>query len=175
VEYARKKILVKETTVTNHVRKLSCLVTFGLLLIPLASAQSATFRATLYGKNQSPPITTPAHGTAVFTLSKSGKSLHYRLYVADIENASMAHIHIGLAGEEGPVAAWLYPSKPPAVVKKGEFTGVLAEGIITASSLMGPLQGKTIAALVDDIKAGRAYVNVHTTAHPAGEIRGQIK
>jgi hypothetical protein len=37
------------------------------------------------------------------------------------------------------------------------------------------LQGKTIADLVADIKAGNAYVNVHTTEHPGGEIRGQIQ
>jgi hypothetical protein len=60
-------------------------------------------------------------------------------------------------------------------VKKGKFTGVLAQGTITAANLMGPLQGKTLEDLVSVIKAGDAYVNVHTTAHPGGEIRGQLK
>jgi len=73
------------------------------------------------------------------------------------------------------VVAWLYPSKPPAVVKKGKFTGVLARGTLTAAELQGPLQGKTIGDLVDQIKAGTAYVNVHTEKYPAGEIRGQIE
>lgn len=86
----------------------------------------------------------------------------------------MAHIHIAPAGQEGPVAVWLYPSHPPAAMKNGEFTGVLARGSITAADLQGPLKGKTIADLVDDIKAGNAYVNVHTKANPGGEIRGQI-
>jgi len=151
------------------------LIGLALLSIPVAGAQSAKFEATLSGKKQSPPIDTPAHGTATFVLSRSGKSLHYTLSVADIENASMAHIHIGHAGEEGPVAVWLYPAKPPASVRKGEFTGVLARGPITAASLVGPLKGKTIDDLVNDIKVDDAYVNVHTTAHPGGEIRGQIK
>jgi hypothetical protein len=155
--------------------RLVLLVGFVLLFVPLVGAQSAPFRATLSGKQQNPPIDTPAHGTATFTLSKSGKGLTYRLSVADVEGVSMAHIHIGPEGQEGPVAAWLYPSKPPAVVKEGKFTGVLATGTITAADLLGPLQGKTIADLVDEIKGGTAYVNVHTTAHPAGEIRGQIK
>jgi CHRD domain len=159
----------------KHVRRLAFFVAFVLLLVPLVGAQSATFRATLSGKQQNPPIDTPAHGTAIFTLSKSGKSLSYRLSVADIENVSMAHIHIGPEGQEGPVSVWLYPSKPPAVVKEGKLTGVLASGTITAADLLGPLKGRTIGDLVDDIKAGMAYVNVHTTAHPAGEIRGQIK
>jgi CHRD domain len=156
------------------VRRLAFLLGFMLLLVPLVGAKGTKFEAALSGKQQAPPIDTPAHGTATFTLSESGKSLTYRLWVADIDNVSMAHIHIGPQGQEGPVAVWLYPSKPPAVVKEGKFTGVLARGTITAAQLIGPLKGKTIADLVDDIKAGNAYVNVHTTAHPAGEIRGQI-
>jgi hypothetical protein len=36
-------------------------------------------------------------------------------------------------------------------------------------------KGKTIADLVQEIKNGDAYVNVHTVQHPAGEIRGQIE
>lgn len=159
----------------KHEHRLAFLFAFVLLFISLVAAQGATFHATLSGKEQSPQIDTPAHGTATFVLSKGGESLSYRLSVANIDGVSMAHIHIAPAGQEGPVAVWLYPSRPPAMVKKGKFTGVLARGTITAAELQGPLKGKTIADLVDDIKAGNAYVNVHTTAHPAGEIRGQIK
>jgi hypothetical protein len=79
----------------------------GLLLrpIPPAGAQGAKFEATLSGKEQAPPIDTPAKVT--FGLSGSGKSLHCTLSVADIEDASMAHIHIGHVEEEGPITAWL--------------------------------------------------------------------
>jgi CHRD domain len=148
---------------------------FTLLVAFIASAQGTKFEAKLSGKNQNPVVDTPAHGEATFRLSADGKSLSYRLSVMDIENVSMAHIHLGPAGQEGPVAAWLYPSKPPAVVKKGKFSGVLARGTITAADLMGPLEGKSISDLVDQIKAGTAYVNVHTEKNPAGEIRGQIE
>jgi hypothetical protein len=146
-----------------------------LLFAFIASAQGTKFEAKLSGKNQSPAIDTPAHGIATFHLSADGKSLSYRVSVTDIENVSMAHIHLAPAGQEGPVVAWLYPSKPPAVVKKGKFTGVLARGTITDAELAGPLAGKTLSDLVDQIKAGKAYVNVHTEKHPAGEIRGQIE
>jgi hypothetical protein len=158
----------------KHAQRLTFLFAFAVLFVPLVVAQGATFHATLGGKEQSPPIDTPGHGRATFVLSKSGESLNYRLNVADIDDVSMAHIHIAPAGKDGPVAVWLYPSHPPAVAKNGEFTGVLARGAITAADLRGPLEGKTIADLVDDIKAGNAYVNVHTKAHPGGEIRGQI-
>ena len=146
-----------------------------LLFTSFVAAQGATFHAALSGNEAVPPVDTPAHGTATFVLSKSGKSLSYTLSVADIEDVTMAHIHIGPVGKEGPVAVWLYPSKPPAMLKKGKFSGVLAKGVITQANLTGPLKGKTIADLVDQIEAETAYVNVHTTVHPGGEIRGQIK
>ena len=157
------------------IRSLAFVLGFALLLVPVAGAAGTEYEATLSGKQQNPSIETPAHGNAIFVLSKSGRSLTYRLSVADIDSVSMAHIHIGPRGREGPVAVWLYPSKPPAVVKEGKFTGVLARGTITDAQLLGPLKGKTIGDLVNDIEAGKAYVNVHTTEHPAGEIRGQIK
>jgi len=156
-------------------QRLVSIIGFTLLFASIAGAQGTKFEAKLSGKNQSPAIDTPAHGVATFRLSADGKSLSFRLYVADIENVSMAHIHMAPAGQEGPVVAWLYPSKPPAVVKKGKFTGVLARGTVTAADLQGPLQGKTIGDLVDQIKGGTAYVNVHTEKYPAGEIRGQIE
>lgn len=156
-------------------RRSVLLVALVFLFVPFVNAQTTKFTATLSGSDAVPAVTTPAHGTATFVLTKSGKSLSYTLSVSDIENVTMAHIHIGPAGKNGPVAVWLYPSKPPAVTKEGKFSGVLAKGTITAATLSGPLKGKTVADLVSDIKDGNAYVNVHTKAHPGGEIRGQIK
>jgi CHRD domain len=156
-------------------QRLVYILSFVLLFAFVAGAQGNKFEAKLSGKNQAPVVDTSAHGVATFALGKDGKSLSYRLSVTGIRNVSMAHIHMGPAGQEGPVVAWLYPSKPPAVVKKGKFTGLLAHGTLTAANLVGPLEGKTISDLVDQIKDGKAYVNVHTEKYPAGEIRGQIE
>jgi CHRD domain len=156
-------------------QRLVSILGLTLLFAFVVSAQGTRFEAKLSGKNQTPVVNTPAHGVATFQLSADGKSLTYRLSVTDIENVSMAHIHMGPAGQEGPVVAWLYPSKPPAIVKKGKFTGVLARGTLTEADLVGPMQGKTIGDLVDQIKAGKTYVNVHTEKNPGGEIRGQIE
>jgi hypothetical protein len=150
-------------------------ISLTLLCASLVGAQGTTFQATLTGKDQNPPIETIAHGTASFTLSDDGSSLNYTISVVDTADITMAHIHIAAMGQNGPVATWLCPTKSNAAPKPGKFTGVLATGTITAADLVGPLQGKTIADLVTDIKAGNAYVNIHTTANPSGEIRGQIQ
>ncbi len=157
------------------VQRLIFTIGFAVLFAFAVGAQATKFSAKLSGKDSVPAVDTSARGEATFQLSADGKRLSYTLSVTDIENASMAHIHMGTAGQEGPVVVWLYPSKPPAVVKDGKFSGVLARGTITAANLAGPLQGKTVADLVEQIRAGKAYVNVHTVKHPGGEIRGQIE
>ena len=58
--------------------------------------------------------------------------------------------------------------------KTGPFSGILATGTITEKNLIGELQGKTVAELMRLIASGKAYVNVLTETHPAGEIRGEI-
>ncbi len=136
---------------------------------------SNNFRAHLNGKSQVPPVKTKAEGEAVFNLSKDGDSIHYKITVANIENVTMAHIHEGAIGANGPVVVWLYPSAPPPKLIPGKTNGVLADGTITSASLTGPLAGKSITDLLNDIKTGKAYVNVHTSQYPGGEIRGQIK
>lgn len=112
-------------------------------------------------------------GTTVLKLDNHG-NLTYRLNVANIENVLMAHIHLGQAGETGDVVVWLYPAGPPPQLIPGFSNGTLATGTITADDLVGPLAGASLDDLLDHIRAGNAYVNVHTTQNMPGEIRGQI-
>ena len=140
----------------------------------VAAEQSGAFRAHAHGGEEVPPVDTRAQGQASFRLSEDGSELHYRLNVANIHDVLQSHIHQAPVGENGPIVAWLYPSTPPAMLIPGRFQGVLAEGTITAADLVGPLEGMDLEALLDDLRSGNAYVNVHTSANPPGEIRGQI-
>lgn len=132
------------------------------------------FRAHLSGDQEVHYVETNATGQATFQLSRDGESLSYRLIVANIENVRMAHIHLAPAGENGPVVAWLYPPAPPAQVISGRTDGVLQTGIITSENLAGPLKNMELSKLVELMKDGQTYVNVHTDQYPPGEIRGQI-
>jgi hypothetical protein len=116
-------------------------------------------------------VETLARGQAFFQINEDGTELSYRLIVANIENVAAAHIHLAPAGVNGPVVVFLYGPGPI----NGRFSGVLAEGTITASDLVGQLAGDPLSDLMDEIMAGNAYVNVHTAQYPAGEIRGQIR
>lgn len=129
-----------------------------------------------------------ARGNATFQLNAAGDQLTYKLIVANIENAFMAHIHRGPFGVNGPIVVWLYPSTTPVAgpVGQGRIDGVIAGGTITAANLVGPLAGQPLSALIDAINTGNAYVNVHTNDgvaptntgpgdFPGGEIRGQVE
>jgi hypothetical protein len=141
-------------------------------VVPAQSGR--VFFAPARGTAEVPPNDSDAVGSAGFQLLPGDERLAFLLLVGRLDNVTQAHIHLAPPGQNGPVVAWLYPSGPPAQPIPGEFNGVLGEGVITAASLVGPLQGQPLDALVEAIRAGNTYVNIHTQQFPPGEIRGQI-
>jgi len=129
----------------------------NLTILPPAYAQSQTFTAKLTGNNETPPVDIAATGTAHFQLSSDGKELKYDLSTT-LKGYTHTHIHQGKAGESG---------LPVVELSMGK-------GTITSSDLKGPLAGKQISDLVNMIKSGGAYVNVHTQQNQKGALRGQI-
>jgi hypothetical protein len=117
---------------------------------------------------------TNAQGQAIFQVNADGTAISYKLMVANIQNVTQAHIHLAPAGSNGGIVAWLYPSAPPSQLIPGRSQGILGEGELTAASLVGALSGSPLSALIDAMKDGGTYVNVHTSQFPPGEIRGQI-
>jgi hypothetical protein len=140
-----------------------------------ASASKADFVARQTGGEQVPPVATAASGTASFWVNPDSTAIRYKITVTDLNNVTMAHLHLGGLGKNGPPVVWLYPSAPPPKEINGLSNGVLSEGSISAADLTGPMAGKTIADLVAAIKANNIYVNVHSRDHPDGEIRGQLQ
>jgi CHRD domain len=152
---------------------------FPLVMVGAGTANDAApattrFSARLSGDAEVPPVATKAHGEATFHLDQDGLELHYILTVRDIVGVTMAHLHMVAKGGKGPIVAWLYPTTRKPKPVEGPFTGKLAEGTIKASSLVGPLKGKTLDTLLERIRAGDIYVQVLTRRNPAGEIRGKV-
>lgn len=132
------------------------------------------FHASLEGGQEVPAVVTDAQGLATFRISPQGDWIEYTVRVQRITDVLMSHIHMQAAGSNGPIVVWLYPAAPPPSLIPGRTDGILAKGTITAGQLVGPLTGGTLEDLLNAIRTGNAYVNVHTTAHPGGEIRGQV-
>ena len=161
----------------KRLRLVASLAAISLLLVlqltaSTAGAKQRNFTAVLTGEQevQTPPVETDAQGQATFQLRNQGTELRFTLSVSNIENVVAAHLHLAPAAANGPIVVGLFGG--PAT---GPVNGVLAEGTITASDLVGPLQGQSLSVLVDEIRARHIYVNVHTEVYPAGEIRGQLR
>jgi hypothetical protein len=129
------------------------------------AAPSATVKQiTLSGAEEVPAVTANAIGYFSGTLTE-GK-FEFDLSAVGPE-LTMAHIHAGAKGSNGPVVAFLFGPAEPAV-------GALhPTGTITQANLVGPLAGNW-KGFADAMARGELYVNVHSKANPAGVIRGQI-
>jgi hypothetical protein len=115
-------------------------------------------RATLKARGEVPAPKGAAGGTGLFsgtlTESADSKTIRWKLTFSRLTGAAgAAHIHAGRPGHAGPVLV----------------------------SLCGPCTSgqagtaKVTEAIVKKLESGAAYVNVHTSKNPGGEIRGQIK
>ncbi|MGQ0704486.1 MAG: CHRD domain-containing protein [Gemmatimonadales bacterium] len=127
------------------------------------------FEASLTGAAERPnPVTTTAMGTATVTIDDDAQTISFTINVTGLVSPTVAHIHVGSTTEAGPPVVTLYsPAQPPV----GPFTGQLATGTRLATDVTG---GETFGSLVAKIRAGNAYINVHTVANAGGEIRGQL-
>lgn len=117
---------------------------------------------------------TDARGTMKMRFRDNEDRMEFALEVENIRDVKAAHLHLGKAGMNGPVIAWVFPSSPPERLIVGEFDGVLGRGDIRSGDLVGPMSGKSLEDLANEIKNGNVFVNVHTNNNPDGEIRGQL-
>ena len=135
-------------------KKTSILASTALLLGALAgaSAWGADVKVTLSGANEVPPVTTSASGAGTISIADDG-SVSGSITTKGIDG-TMGHIHNAAPGKNGPVIVKL--------IKDGDTFKV-------------PADTKLDAAQIAAFKAGELYVNVHSAANKAGEIRGQLK
>lgn len=129
-----------------------------------ATLQAVHYQAQLNAASETPANTSTATGTATFVLD--GNRLRYTVTVLGLSGpATMAHIHVGAKGASGP-PVYSFEIKKVAA-------GALAEGYVDLSKEVSKgVSGDSLKTLLAN---GNAYVNVHTAAHPGGEIRGQIE
>ena len=143
-------------------------------------------RAKMTGYEELPTLSTSARGVFKASLNRAGDTISFtETYSGPFDAApggavTQSHIHFGARAVAGGISAFLCTNlgngpagTPPCPSPSGTVTGV-----ITAASVIGPagqgISAGEFAELVRAIRTGNAYVNVHTTTFPAGEIRGQI-
>ncbi|WP_254535123.1 CHRD domain-containing protein [Halomarina litorea] len=136
----------------------------------------------LLGANEVPPVDSPGDGAAVVAVSPDGDELQYFLYARNTERVTQAHIHVGGPDENGSVVLFLFGREDEdgrfvgALDQGVTSNGLLASGTLSADDLVGPLaDADSLDSLLEEMRSGNAYVNVHTAATPGGEIREQVR
>lgn len=127
--------------------------TVVLLAAGVGIASAGTAHVTLTGSHETPPVKTMARGSGVIEVTSDG-AVSGKVTTHGIKG-TMAHIHEGAPGKKGP------PILPLTAGPHGTW-------VVPPGSKLSPQQYK-------EFMAGDLYVNVHSSAHPGGEIRGQLK
>jgi hypothetical protein len=148
-----------------------------------------TFTARLRGINETPgPVATQATGSFHATLSADGTTLSYTVTYSNLNaQVTQSHIHFGLSKETGGIMVWLCqtatnpaPATDPGVPTCPDTTSGTVSGTITVANVVGPngqgiTPGADFAKVIQAMREGAAYANVHSSRSPGGEIRGPVR
>lgn len=107
----------------------------------------------LSGASEVPPVSTGASGTGTVTVN-ADCTVSARVSVSGM-TATAAHIHEGATGANGGVIVPL--------TKEGD------------NRFVAPPGAKMTESQCAAYRAGRTYLNVHSAAHPPGEVRAQLR
>jgi hypothetical protein len=126
--------------------------------------------------SQGGPIDTPGGGFSVLKFTESdweGFVLILLLLILLViigAGFGWAHLHLGEPGEVGPEVLTLCGDEVSCADSSG-----LAQRTFTAADLVGPIEGKPMSALIEEILDGNTYIDVHTPEHPDGEVRVMVR
>ena len=124
------------------------------------------YAAQLRGANEVPPVTSNAFGSALVTFDPNTNLLAWEVATSGIVSPTLSHIHRGSSSVSGPVIVNFATSA--AAIPNGRTNGsvtLAAAGSLTAADITNLGAAGT---------ANGFYVNVHSTASPSGEIRGNL-
>ncbi len=137
-----------------------------------ARAAERTYTAKLEPNQAVLPGEVKARGTAKFTLSNDGKTLHYKVDVFGLDAITQIHIHLGADAvtphgehyhlpptpeDHGHTVAFLMNFVPKGVAGNG----TVAQGTLTAKDLSGPGRRQPMSFLTEHMDKRWSYVNVH--------------
>lgn len=146
-----------------------------------AHAVPIRYTADLNGASEEPPVATPGSGAALVEIDPDAHTLRVMFDFADlVGTTTAAHIHgptaLPGAGTAGVITAVPFFPGFPVGVTSGSYDALFDTTLATTFnpafvSAVGGVAAAEIM-LAESLAAGTAYLNVHTSFSPPGEIRG---
>jgi len=133
----------------------------------------------LTGYQEGNGVSSPASGSFSARIDDDSSTIEYTLTYAGLTApASASHVHFGNRYTSGGVSFFLCGGGGKPACPAGTTSEATVTGTVTPADVIGPA-GQGIAAgefdeIVQAMRAGVSYANVHTATFPGGEIRGQI-
>jgi hypothetical protein len=136
----------------------------------------------LSGFNEDPLVlSTTGNGRFTLRVNVDEQEATYELSYSALEgDVTQAHIHIGGRSQSGGISVFLCSNlgNGPAGTQLCPAAPATITGTLVPANVIGPT-GQGVSAgefneLVAAIRGGVAYVNVHSTKYPGGEIRAQL-
>ena len=137
------------------------------------------FGARLTGADEVPAVVTDASGKVEIFVNSDETKLEFELAVRKGVRVTQSHIHCAPKGVNGPIVVFLAGFHNRGWDVNGTWvenaTATDANVIPPAAGSTCPVPLNNLRDLAAAIRQGNAYVNVHSVAHPGGEIRGQLR
>jgi len=157
----------------------------GSLLLLVTVANAEQIGTVLNGYEESPSVSTTALGAFLANIDAQGSVIKYNESFWGLQAPiTQSHIHVAMPGVNGSVVIFLCQTAgspdptglAPQCPQEGTVSGTItAANVVAGATASQQLKAGDLTAIITAIRAGAAYANVHTTASPGGEIRGQIK
>jgi len=155
---------------------------FGVIAVAVASRGSDHHVSEdLSGYEEVPTLSTSGEGEFRAKFDRRDEEIDWKLEYEDLEGAvAQAHIHLGAAATNGGISVFLCSNlgNGPEGTQECPEQPAKIRGTIEPEDVIGPadqgIDPGEFDELVDAMKAGVTYVNVHTDMYPAGEIRAQL-
>jgi hypothetical protein len=156
-----------------------------LIALPASAAPSHhgdRIRTDLVGFEEVPSVSTVAAGFFEARVGPNDSFFDYTLTYSGLQGqVRQAHIHFAQAAVNGPIVIWLCgtsfnpgPAGTQPCPQSGTVTGTIRVENVLASPTTQQLAQGEIQEIIAAMRAGAAYVNVHSDISPGGEIRGQF-
>ena len=146
------------------------------------AALAETVHVQLTGYEEVPALSTAATGSFRAFIDDAAGTIRYTLSYSGLTgDVAMGHIHFGQLSLNGGISLWLCQTAgfvdptglAPTCVQSGTVTGLLTQANVVGPAGQGIPPGQ-FDEIVAAIRAGVAYVNVHSATFGGGEIRGQL-
>lgn len=175
---------------TRRARLITVAAVLGATVAAVATGSAATarggqseFREQLTGYEETPlAISTSGNGQIRLQIHHRRDEISYRVTYNRLEgDVTQAHIHFGAPAQTGGISVFLCTNlgNGPEGTQQCPASPATITGTIRPGDVIGPADQGLAAGefdeLVDAIRAGTTYVNVHSTLHPVGEIRAQLE